>query len=145
MKSEGKLFPALKIVTLNSNMSMSAPLCTCDFKPICSCDIKMRFPLKSCDCDPRCSCDSLGLKPPCTCDYKLPCMSHCACDSRRGACLSDITVPLRSSLPRGCETDAVSSCDLVRIMSTTISETGTSTEVYYRKKGTAELVKPREC
>jgi len=53
-------------------------------------------------------------------------------------------LPLQSSLPRDCETDAVSSCDLVRIVSTTISEAGTSTEVYYRKKGTAELVKPRE-
>jgi hypothetical protein len=150
MITNRKLFPALKIITLTSEIASRTPLCTCDYfkpLPLCTCDFKIRDFLKSCDCDPRCSCDSFNLEPPCSCDFffEPPC-DHCTCDSRKSICVSDFIlpkVPLDCSLPKGCEVDGVVDRSLVRISSTIISKTeGTTTKVFYRDRSSAVLV---EC
>lgn len=154
MKRKGKLFPILKIVTLNSSVASRTPLCTCDFKPVCVCDLKPSWckcdydSKHRCDCDARCTCDSYE---PCKCVAKPFCLCdedchHCSCDSRKSTCYTDYQipfpkVPLGAALPKGCTVDTVAGRALVRISAVKISgQSGMTFRVYYRDRESAELV-----
>ncbi len=144
-----KYFPSLKIITLNDNISASAPLCDCDFDliPKCSCDFYIN-PLRRCDCNPNCTCDSFkhclcDLKPICYCDLDV-CMTYCTCHTKKSKCYSDFLVPIESALPLGCQVDGVTGSKLVRISKTTISKGDVSSEVLYKNRETLEAIEREE-
>ncbi len=99
-----KLFPKIRIVSLNPDYYFNSPLpCVCDFFKPCTCDLDIKLPkprrycptvICSCDCAGDCLCDTYIKPPPCHCDP----VHYCDCVSK------GTFTPDSADLPDDCET-----------------------------------------